>query len=883
MSNDVGIKIHSKDDLIEPFLIQKKCCQRNADTLIIRFEKSPFWCIINYDYQLFEGFAPEAFMENILYVIIGILLSVVAIYFTLCYIRQRANVKRSYNMVFLYIQIPKKEAKEDMEKESAAYSTSSDFKDILGVMEHLFSSLNAIYSPDFKNKFIGQDFLSFEYAVIEGQMRFYCVVPSHLVDLIEKQITSFYVDAYIEEVTDYNIFKPDCAVAGTYIKTSKHFKLPVKTYQQLKSDPLNSMANALSKISDEEGAAIQFIIRPVASGWQDQSSKEAQRIYNKKKPVNWFNPISILGTLFSIMVRGAQDEDLKDSPDSSAADKITPIEEEQVKAIDAKSNSVGYETLIRVVTAAPTQRQAQSHLTNIVGSFEQFSDTKNNSFDVTKYHSVNKLVKGFIFRNPTGGALYSLLNKRMLLSAEELASLYHFPNIKYNRGNNIDWQLIKIAPGPKELPQEGLTLGYNVYRGQKRKVCMKDGDRFRHLYIIGQTGMGKSQMLEYLAMQDVQKHGCCIVDPHGDLVEDILGWIPRNRADDVIVFDPADLERPMGLNMLEAETPEEMDFVALEAMNMMIKLFGNEIFGPRIQDYFRNGCLTLMADKENGGAITDIVRLFTDDEWQAYKVKQVSNPIVKSFWEKQMAQTGQREKQEMIPYFAAKFGQFTTNTMIRNILGQTKSAFDVNDVMNNGKILLIKLSKGLVGDINANLMGMMIVNKIQVAAMRRQSMAKEDRKDFFLYVDEFQNFITEAFESILSEARKYRLGLVIAHQYISQLVTEKDEKIKNAVFGNVGTMMNFKIGAADAEYMAKEMAPTFADQDLINLRGFQTCIKLSIDNIISQPFSMNTVKVWELPDKKDEEAAEAYKQLSRLKYGREKEFVEREILKRIGA
>lgn len=798
------------------------------------------------------------------------------------YVRYRYNLSRMLNMVFLYVAIPKKEGKEEREKDKEAYSSTGDFKEVLGVMDHLYDSLHSLYSSDYNRIITGQDFLSLEYAVIDGQMRFYIVLPHSLVDTIEKQITSFYPDAYIEEVSDYNIFKPGSEVAGCYIIPSKEYKYPIRTYQNLKSDPLNSIANAFSKLTDEEGAALQFVIRPEKDGWQKECSDEASRIYNQKKATQWWNPLSILGTLFSIIVHGASEDN--PSPESSN-DRITPLEEEQVKAIDSKSNSKGFSTVVRIVTAAPTKHRAKSHMANIVSAFEQFSDAKNNGLGYTKYNSVKRVVKDFIFRNVWCGALRWFLHKKMILSSEELSSLFHFPNIKYNRGTNIDWQMTKVAAAPKDIPSEGLHLGDNTYRGQKRPVRMKIGDRFRHLYIIGQTGMGKSQMLEYLAKQDVQNgNGMCVVDPHGDLVEDILGWIPRERADDVIVFDPADLERPMGLNMLEAETPEEQDFVALEAMNMMIKLFGNEIFGPRIQDYFRNGCLTLMADKEQGGAITDIVRLFTDQEWQNYKVSKVTNPIVRQFWEKQMAQTGEREKKEMIPYFAAKFGQFVTNTMIRNILGQTKSAFDVSDVMDNGKILLVKLAKGLVGDINANLMGMIIVNKIQVAAMRRQNMPKDQRRDFFLYVDEFQNFITDAFESILSEARKYRLGLVIAHQYIAQLVKDKgDEKIKNAVFGNVGTMMNFKIGAADAEYMAKEMAPTFSDQDLINLRGFQTCIKLSVDNVITQPFSMNTVKVWELPDQKDKEAAEAFTQLSRLKYGRERQFVEREILKRIGS
>jgi len=320
----------------------------------------------------------------------------------------------------------------------------------------------------------------------------------------------------------------------------------------------------------------------------------------------------------------------------------------------------------------------------------------------------------------------------------------------------------------------------------------------------------------------------------------------------------------------------------------MVKMFGEEIFGPRIQDYFRNGCLTLMEDEEEGGAITDLVRLFTDDEWMKYKVAKVRNPIVRSFWEKQMAATGQREKQEMIPYFAAKFGQFTTNTLIRNIVGQTKSAFDVADCMNTGKILLMNLSKGLIGDINSTLLGLVIVSKIQVAAMRRQRQDAKARKDFFLYIDEFQNFVTPSIESILSEARKYRLGLILAHQYLDQL--EKESKLsgivslKGAVFGNVGTMIFYKIGPQDAEVCAKEMAPVFTEQDLINVEAFKGIMKLSIDGQPSRPFSIEVSKPWQ--DKtyaKDAKAGEAFKQLSRLKYGRAKEFVDREIIRRIGA
>jgi type IV secretory pathway TraG/TraD family ATPase VirD4 len=391
-----------------------------------------------------------------------------------------------------------------------------------------------------------------------------------------------------------------------------------------------------------------------------------------------------------------------------------------------------------------------------------------------------------------------------------------------------------------------------------------------------------------MARQDFHSgKGVCVVDPHGSLIEDLLPYIPRSRADDVIYFNPADLERPMGFNILEGKTAEEKDLIALDAMNMMVKMFGEEIFGPRIQDYFRNGCLTLMDDDEEGGAITDLVRLFTDDEWQKYKVAKVKNPIVRSFWEKQMANTGQREKQEMIPYFAAKFGQFTTNTLIRNIVGQTKSAFDVGEVMNSGKILLMNLSKGLIGDINSNLLGLIAVNKIQVAAMRRQRESSEARKDFFLYIDEFQNFVTQSIESILSEARKYRLGLILAHQYIDQL--EKDSKLsgsvslKGAIFGNVGSMMFYRIGPQDAEVAGKQMAPVFSEQDLTNSDFLKGAMKLCVNGQSSRPFSIEVPAPWkDNTYTKDAQAGEAFKQLSRLKYGRAKDFVDREILRRIG-
>lgn len=825
-------------------------------------------------------------MQNILSAVGIVLLLAGAGTGTLWFLRYLADLRRERDLVFMQILMPKKESKEDKEIEGEQFAAAKTFKDVLGVMDHLFQTLSSLKVHGIKRYWSGSHFFSLEYAALAGEILTFVVVPRKIAPLVEKHITSFYPDAIIDPVEDYNIFTKNSVTKTKGLTAHKSFVYPFKTYNQLKSDPYNAITNAFSKLNKDEGAAVQFVVRPVKSGWQKALQKEAQKIINPKKGgkhFEWWNPLSWISAVVDMFAN-----DGKETPETGGSERVSSQAEELSKAIDEKANSPGFETTIRLISSANDEDRAELNLESIVSAFVQFNDVRGNSFHKTKFHSNPRMISDFVRRTPRHTILQSILWKRMILGTGELASFFHFPNIKYNKVQNVKWQNFKVAPAPKNIPEEGLFLGYNTFRGERKKIFMKNDDRFRHFYVIGQTGTGKSSVIQIMARQDFNnKRGICVVDPHGSLVEDLFPYIPRERADDVIYFNPADTERPMGLNMLEGKTDEERDLIALDAMNMMTKMFGEEIFGPRIQDYFRNGCLTLMADEEEGGAITDLVRLFTDDEWQRYKVQRVKNPIVKSFWEKQMAQTGQREKQEMIPYFAAKFGQFTTNTLIRNIVGQVKSSFDFSDVMNGQKILLMNLSKGLIGDVNSKLLGMIIVNKIQVAAMRRQRESATERKDFFLYIDEFQNYVTDSIESILSEARKYRLGLIIAHQYLDQL--EKDSKLsgnvklKGAVFGNVGTMMFYKIGPQDAEFCAKEMKPVFSESDLVNLDAFKGCMKLSVDSQPSQPFSIEIPKPWQDTSYvKDAKAVEAFKQLSRLKYGRDKEFVSREILRRIG-
>lgn len=795
---------------------------------------------------------------------------VVAVILVLKKMRAKADFRRSLDFVFLQVLIPKKESKEDQDKEQA-----SDMHKAVAVAEHFFQTLSGIRSSDFDRSWKSQDFLSFEYIATDGEIRFFVGCPRDLQEVIEKQVTTFYPDAVVELTELPKIFYDKTVQVTGYLTGAKNFLFPIKTYKSFESaDPINNILNTLSNASDDNGnsAALQIMVRPAKDAWQRKARRMSKKLASGNSDGGF---LSGVGNFFGMLFSGPKDEKNSGNDDKDTESQQT------TQAIDEKAEKHGFETIIRCVTSSPQKRTAEINMTSLLSAFTQYGSPSLNSFVPRKWHSKRDLVKNFLLRSFERSFFTA---NPLLLSTEELASLFHFPHTKYNNIPSVKWQNFKIAPLPKNIPTKGLYLGENVYRGVSKPVFMSNEDRFRHFYVIGQTGTGKSSIFQTMIRQDFREgRGTCVIDPHGSLIESLLPFVPKDRVDDVIIFDPSDLERPMGLNLLEAETDEERDMVALDAMNIMIKMFDEETFGPRIQDYFRNGVLTLMADP-SGGSLTDIVRLFTDDAFQRAKVQHVTNPVVKSFWTKQMAQTGQREKQEMIPYFAAKFGAFVTNSMMRNIIGQTKSAFDFAKVMDEGKILLMNLSKGMTGEINSKLLGLIIVSKIQMAALRRQKNLTAGAKptDFFLYIDEFQNYVTDSIESILSEARKYRLSLNIAHQYLSQIDTSGQKKgvnLKDAVFGNVGTMMCYKIGAQDAEAMAKEMAPVFSDQDLMNIDAFKSAIKLAVDGQPSRPFSLNVQKPW--LEKGNDKMPEALKQISRLTHARSRKFVEKEIFARL--
>jgi hypothetical protein len=427
--------------------------------------------------------------------------------------------------------------------------------------------------------------------------------------------------------------------------------------------------------------------------------------------------------------------------------------------------------------------------------------------------------------------------------------------------------------------EEGFLLGYNEFRGVKKPIRLSTNDRRRHTYIIGQTGTGKSVLLENLAFQDMMDgKGFAFVDPHGDSVEALLGKIPKERVEDVIYFNPGDMTNPIGLNMFEFDHPDQKDFLVQEAINMLYGLYDpghTGIVGPRLEHIFRNCALLLMADP-NGGTFIDIPKLLIDSTFMKSKLKYVTDQSVLDFWTKEFpASQKSNEAGEVISWVVSKFGPFISNDAMRNILGQTKSGFNLRDIMDNKKILLVNLSKGRMGELNSKLLGIIFVMKFQVAAMSRADMPEDQRKDFSLYVDEFQNFATESFESILSEARKYRLNLILGNQFMTQLT----DKIREAIIGNVGTVISGRIGITDAEILSKKFTPTFDAEDLTKMPNYQSVTSVMINNVPSAPFSMSFLPPM---GQSNPQLSDALKRLSAAKYGKPRAQVEKEIFGRLG-
>lgn len=826
-----------------------------------------------------NGTSSEAVNYGPLVLYLLALLFIAAVFLVLLiWLRGRGKLPKAINTVAFLITVPKvkKMARSGGATESEEEPQREE-KDMIAIGEQMFANLYAvyIYNKGLKPFFYGKDHLGFEVVSTEGEIRFYVTAPRRIKEYVEKHIHAQYPKAQIEEVDEFNIFREGYEVDGCLLGLKKKNHLPVKTYRNIETDPLNSLANSFSKLEKDEGASVQILIRPASGSW----SRKGNRIARKMIQGQGYEEVS------NLWLRGAKSfgrtmEGLTKSKDQQSPSpeedtrRLTQLEEEMVKSIEEKANKLAYETIIRVVSSAKTKERAALNLHNIVGSFQQFSFPRLNSF-TSRRKNLKKLVVDYVFR-------FFDSHRKIILNTEELCSLYHLPT-KYNETPNILWLTSKKAPPPLNIPKEGILLGNNIYRGTTTPIRIARKDRLRHMYIIGKTGGGKSTLLENLALQDIKNgDGVCVVDPHGDLVENILLGMPKERAEDVVIFSPSDMERPIGLNMLEFYKDEQKDFVVQEMIAIFYKLFPPEMIGPMFEHNMRNVMLTIMADPK-GGTIVEIPRMFTDQEFQKSKVQMVKDPVVRNFWEKEMAQTSDFHKSEMLGYLISKVGRFVENEMMRNIIGQVKSGFNVREIMDNGKILLINLSKGKTGEVNSDLLGLIIISKIQMAAMARADLPESERKDFYLYIDEFQNYTTDSIATILSEARKYHLGMTVAHQYIAQLTKGKEGKqdttIRDAIFGNVGTMIAYRVGVDDSETFSKEFHPVFDESDVMGIEKYHVYLKLMIEGTASRPFNAEIPPPASLTSA-NRELASAIKELCRLKYGRDRQEVEEEIMRR---
>lgn len=818
----------------------------------------------------------------VLAVLIAAFLGFLAFYIHRHWYYTKVILPRTKNWVFMEVQMPK-ESSDD--KNSQVQNNEESKKNLISVAEQLFTSLSEISHENWF--WTPKEYISFEIACTDKKISFYINCPMHLQELIEKQLQAQYPHSFIEIIKGYTLFPKGAQVAAAELQPMRPYMFPIRTYKNMETDPLNSLTNAMSKLGDGEGAAIQFILSPAGHHWQHKPRHMALEIQQGKNPDKVVKGIGakFASEAFSTL----KDSTLgKNNPNATGQHhqdltgmyspiNLTPMQQEMVKRFEEKASRPGFFTNIRVVCTSVNPGSAAVNLNSIVSSFLQYNMPPFNGFKVKK-RGQNDIIKDFIFR------IYRGFGKKAVLNTEELASLWHLPT-PYLETPNIKWLQSKKAPPPVNLSKDGILIGRNIYRGIETPIHASRDDRRRHMYILGRTGVGKTEIMKYMSVQDIKNgEGLCIIDPHGDFIEDILPHIPKERAEDVILFEPFDTERPMGLNMLEVKAEGEKDFAVQEMISIFYKLVTDPaMLGPMFEHNMRNAMLTLMADETHPGTLVEIPRIFTDVEFQKYKVGKLTDPVVRAFWEKEMAKTSDFHKSEMLGYLVSKVGRFVENSMMRNIVGQPKSAFNFREVMDNQKILLVNLAKGKVGEMNAKLIGLILVSKIQMAAMSRADTPEEDRKDFYLYVDEFQNFITDAFSSILSEARKYRLNLIIGHQFLGQLAQGAGAQgagsndLRDAVFGNAGSMVTFRIGVEDSETMAKEYAPVFSDFDLLNVDRFNAFVKLMINGTASKPFNMAT---YPLPKGTEEQkaTAAAIRQLSRLKFGRPRAEVESEIL-----
>ena len=730
--------------------------------------------------------------------------------------------------------------------------------------EQLFASLHGILrDASLIESGVPQEHLSFEIATVNGQIMFYLCLPKTLRNFVEGQIYAQYPSVQIKTADyDYslNVRKPVVHTAEVDLKESEF--LPIRTFNGFEVDPLAGITGTLAKLEDaDEELWIQILIRPIADSWHKDSEKWVKDNITDKKTkfaldAKWF--LTALGALAKPPEAGEK----PDKPELSEREKL------QVSEAEKKAAKLGFKVKIRIVYAGSNEDHARLRMQSIIGTFKQFNSTNLNGFQMSQSSFDPEKITAYQAR--------SFSDEGFILNIEELASVYHLPHTNVETPN-IVWASSKTAEPPSKLPIINpnaapnpaiSAFGMTDFRGVKHQFGMLRKDRSRHLYIIGQTGAGKSGTLELLALSDIyHNQGYAIIDPHGDFAINNLRFIPERRIKDVIYFNPADTAFPLGFNPLEITSPSQRLTVSSEVIGVLKRMFGNS-WGPRLEHILRYTILALLERPET--TILDITRMLTDKEFRKETLNYVTDTVILQFWKLEFASWNEKYATEAIAPVLNKVGAFTANPIIRNIIGQPKSTFNIRQLMDDGKILVVNLSKGLIGEDNAGILGAFLVTKIQLAAMSRSDIPNiADRRPFYLYVDEFQNFATDSFATILSEARKYALNLTVANQYIAQM----SDEVRTAVFGNVGSMISFRVSADDAPLLVKQFEPQFEVNDLVNMHNRHFIMSMIINGEKQPAFSASTLNLPEPP-------ADYLDQIidhSRRYYGRNRADVEHEI------
>lgn len=741
-------------------------------------------------------------------------------------------------------------------------------KEMMAFMEQWYASMQAL-SSDPANK--EKNYYSLELAVSNGSTvaSFYCAVHVDYAPLFEKIVLGVFPQAKVlERKDDYNIFHNHAITSTAYATSSTNTVLPIRTYADMQADPMTVLLSSFTRIQKEnEGLALQILIRPAGEVFAKRYGTMLDDLRKGESLKRVLDKQSILKESAHLLVQmfsSKTEEELK----KEQAEKHSHVDDTATKLVQEKLSKTIVETNIRIIASAETMSRAQAIKNDVEASFAQYALAGGNSFrfeEVTG-RKQQAMLHRFSYRLWNDDESYPL-------NIAELATIFHLP--EQARGvSNIKNAVAATAAAPLDMPEEGVVLGVNVTTNGKQTIHMSREDRMRHLYVIGQTGTGKTTLLKNLIVQDILNgDGCCFIDPHGTDIVDILAQIPKERMDDVIYFDPSYTERPVGLNMLEYDKnyPEQKTFIVNELLNIFDKLFDMRANGgPGFEQYFRQATLLVMEHPESGNTLLEIVRVFSDKDFRDYKLMKTKNPLLIQFWQNAEKTTGEQGLQNWTNYVTSKFDIFLSNDIMRPVIAQEKSAFNIREIMDNKKIFLVNLSKGRLGEKNAELIGLILVGKFLQAALSRVD--TDVRPDFYLYIDEFHNITTPAISAILSEARKYRLSLNIVHQYIAQL----PEDIKNAVFGNVGSMAIFRVGPDDAKYLETQFAPTFTAADIIKIENGHAYIKMLVRGEPKKPFDIQAFP----PGQGNREQINPLKELSYLTYGRDRAEVEAEILRK---